>query len=431
MANPFAPPQVNIAGGINNLLQTYQAAQDRAKAQTLDAARKTALQNLMSGQEKDPAAFVMGYLQKTGDFEGANKLASAFKSVQPPGLNPYQQWQVTHGDEMARNAQLSTWLQSIPSGMKEYWINNPDKAPPMFTQAIGVGGSNIVSQAPQMAGDQGMPPPGVGAQTAGPEMPLSAPPVPGAMAPIQQDPRGALYPEPVAQRMQPPMTPNLAAPAPTEGQKPVRAVEPDPNWKPKDYAEWSMIKSGKMATPSAAAKHANLVVTNLEQTKNTIKSLIENPNLENAVGGLGTMLEAPPSGPGFYRGVGGVASSVDEHGKIVTPWWLGGTKIADVHKAINSLKDQISLAIIQNMKEASKTGSTNLGRVMQIEYSGWQNALGSLDPHQRPETLKANLQNMLKLITNSEQNIVQAFHDDYGGTSNVGGGEQADPLGIR
>ncbi len=192
-----------------------------------------------------------------------------------------------------------------------------------------------------------------------------------------------------------------------------------------------MIKSGKMATPSAAAKHANLVVTNLEQTKNTIKSLIENPNLENAVGGLGTMLEAPPSGPGFYRGVGGVASSVDEHGKIVTPWWLGGTKIADVHKAINSLKDQISLAIIQNMKEASKTGSTNLGRVMQIEYSGWQNALGSLDPHQRPETLKANLQNMLKLITNSEQNIVQAFHDDYGGTSNVGGGEQADPLGIR
>jgi len=57
--------------------------------------------------------------------------------------------------------------------------------------------------------------------------------------------------------------------------------------------------------------------------------------------------------------------------------------------------------------------------------------LGSLDPHQRPETLKANLQNMLKLITNSEQNIVQAFHDDYGGTSNVGGGEQADPLGIR
>jgi hypothetical protein len=95
MANPFAPPQIDFSGNVENLIGQYRKSQlfqqqqaEYQKQKELQAARKDALSGLMSGE--DPKAGIMK-LMGMGDIQGAQGLATAYKTLQGPQMTPYQE----------------------------------------------------------------------------------------------------------------------------------------------------------------------------------------------------------------------------------------------------------------------------------------------------------------------------------------------------
>ena len=99
-----------------------------------------------------------------------------------------------------------------------------------------------------------------------------------------------------------------------------------------------------------------------------------------------------------------------------------GQEGADIKAAIHNLKSQIGFMVLQNMRNASKTGGA-LGQVSEKENELLQDNLASLDTNQSPEAFKRGLARILDYLRESQSRADNAWKSaypdlDYSGQAN-------------
>lgn len=105
---------------------------------------------------------------------------------------------------------------------------------------------------------------------------------------------------------------------------------------------------------------------------------------QNALGRMKTLATALLSHPGLERASGTNSYFPSIH----------GGQASNFESALDSLKAQIGLAIYQNQKQSSPTGSAGM-RMTNFELQQMQRDISSLDLKQDPATLKTNIQKVI------------------------------------
>lgn len=96
----------------------------------------------------------------------------------------------------------------------------------------------------------------------------------------------------------------------------------------------------------------------------------------------------------------------------VFPNWPGG-RAADVQARLDNLTSQVGFAVLQAMRDASKTGGA-LGQVSDFENRQLQNNLAALQRAQSPEQFKAELGKIIQWGDGVKQRLQAAYNQDYG-----------------
>lgn len=86
---------------------------------------------------------------------------------------------------------------------------------------------------------------------------------------------------------------------------------------------------------------------------------------------------------------------------------------ADAQAKLDTLKSQAGFAVLQAMRDASKTGGA-LGQVSDFENRQLQNNLAELQNAQTEQQLKAALKKVIDYVDQAKTRITKAFQTDYG-----------------
>lgn len=95
---------------------------------------------------------------------------------------------------------------------------------------------------------------------------------------------------------------------------------------------------------------------------------------------------------------------------------MPGGSAANVQARLETLKSQIGFAVLQAMRDASKTGGA-LGQVSERELAYLQNNLAALDTSQGPEAFKRNLQQIVDYANGAIGRLKAAHSDTYSAES--------------
>ncbi|WP_103035309.1 hypothetical protein [Castellaniella caeni] len=104
---------------------------------------------------------------------------------------------------------------------------------------------------------------------------------------------------------------------------------------------------------------------------------------------------------------------------------IPGGAAANTQARLESLKSQIGFAVLQAMRDASKTGGA-LGQVSDFENKMLQNNLAALDTKQSPEEFANQLKKIIDYARGAKQRMQDAYMQQYG--QDVGGNAQALPV---
>lgn len=91
---------------------------------------------------------------------------------------------------------------------------------------------------------------------------------------------------------------------------------------------------------------------------------------------------------------------------------IPGTEGAKIRAQINTLKAKVGFAVLQDMRESSKTGGA-LGNISNQENQFLQNALAALDTNLAPEDFREQLQILLDYVQEGKARMNQGFLDTY------------------
>lgn len=91
---------------------------------------------------------------------------------------------------------------------------------------------------------------------------------------------------------------------------------------------------------------------------------------------------------------------------------IAGTEGAKVRALVNTLKAQVGFAVLQDMRDSSKTGGA-LGNISNQENAYLQNALAALDTQLAPEDFREQLQVLIDYAQGARERVHQAFLDTY------------------
>ncbi len=97
------------------------------------------------------------------------------------------------------------------------------------------------------------------------------------------------------------------------------------------------------------------------------------------------------------------------------PNWPGG-EAADVQARLETLKSQAGFAVLQAMRDASKTGGA-LGNVSNFEVQALQNNLAALDTRQSPEAFVSSLKQIVDYANGVKARMSDAYQQQYGGSN--------------
>lgn len=97
------------------------------------------------------------------------------------------------------------------------------------------------------------------------------------------------------------------------------------------------------------------------------------------------------------------------------PNWPGG-EAADVQARLETLKSQAGFAVLQAMRDASKTGGA-LGNVSNFEVQALQNNLAALDTSQSPEAFVNSLKQIVDYANGVKARMNDAYQKQYGGST--------------
>jgi hypothetical protein len=114
--------------------------------------------------------------------------------------------------------------------------------------------------------------------------------------------------------------------------------------------------------------------------------------------------------------------------------YLPGTGARDVSARIGTLKSQSGFAVLQAMREASKTGGA-LGSVTEGEHKLLQANLAAIgDTGQSTGAYRKRLQQVVDYVESAKARILRGYSDTYGETfapATGGGQPRSDPFGLR
>lgn len=144
------------------------------------------------------------------------------------------------------------------------------------------------------------------------------------------------------------------------------------------------IKGEQRATQPQAAAALGSAVSSLDRMGASVQQLIDDPALGRITGVMGMIPNYP------------------------------GGEAAGAQARLNTLKSQIGFAVLQAMRDASKTGGA-LGQVSDTENKMLQNNLASLEQAQSEEDLKRELKKILDFVAGSKQRLQNAYSQTYGG----------------
>jgi len=107
----------------------------------------------------------------------------------------------------------------------------------------------------------------------------------------------------------------------------------------------------------------------------------------------------------------GLAGTTGIRGKIPD---VPGTDAANARAELKALTSQVGFAVLQNMRNNSKTGGA-LGNVSDAEGKRLEAALGALDSSQSEKSLRDNLQKIVDYSGLSKDNLTKVFKVKHGG----------------
>lgn len=91
---------------------------------------------------------------------------------------------------------------------------------------------------------------------------------------------------------------------------------------------------------------------------------------------------------------------------------IPGSKASDVQARLNALKSQVGFAVLQSMRNASKTGGA-LGAISDKENDLLQRNLAALDNTQSPEAMKRALQQVIDYAAGARSRMERGYKDQY------------------
>lgn len=182
-----------------------------------------------------------------------------------------------------------------------------------------------------------------------------------------------------------PAMPNAAPVAPGQPATPLAPkvqVGPKslPGVTPKAQAEINATRAADK--PSATASLGD-ATNNLDRLAKEVESIMNDPALSKITGLVGKIPNAP------------------------------GSKATDVEARLDAVKSQVAFAVLQAMRNASKTGGA-LGSVSNFEEQMLQNNLAAItNRNQSHESMKANLQKIIDYTAAAKGRLMQAYKDTY------------------
>jgi len=107
----------------------------------------------------------------------------------------------------------------------------------------------------------------------------------------------------------------------------------------------------------------------------------------------------------------GLAGTTGLRGKVPD---VPGSDAANARAELKALTSQVGFAVLQNMRNNSKTGGA-LGNVSDAEGKRLEAALGALDSSQSEKSLRENLQKIVDYAGVSKDNLTKVFRVKHGG----------------
>jgi len=153
-------------------------------------------------------------------------------------------------------------------------------------------------------------------------------------------------------------------------------------------------------------------ISAFDRLADAAKKIRDNPNLKNASG-------------------------------VMTPLgMIPGTAAKDVTADLDNLKSQVTLDVMQTLKESSAAGATGMGSLSNAEGLKLENNIASLVQSQSPKQLKENLQKIIDFTDQAKARQFQHYKNIYGEEFPKGGAlgnkpslksfdKKSDPLGLR
>jgi hypothetical protein len=183
-------------------------------------------------------------------------------------------------------------------------------------------------------------------------------------------------------------TPNQG-PIPQQAQSvPIpRGTTPMPGVTPKAAAEIAHARAAAKPEATAALGDAT---NNFDRLAKEVKGIMDDPALSRITGIYGKIPNVP------------------------------GSAATNVAARLEAVKSQVAFAVLQAMRNMSKTGGA-LGQVSNFEEQMLQNNLAAItDRNQSPESMKANLQKILDYTEAAKGRLSKAYQDTYQTDPNSG-----------
>lgn len=120
-----------------------------------------------------------------------------------------------------------------------------------------------------------------------------------------------------------------------------------------------------------------------------------------------------------WDGLSNVAKTLQANEDLWTAVGLGqpiasipGTEGAKIRAQINTLKAKVGFAVLQDLRDNSKTGGA-VGNVSNQENVYLQNALAALDANLAPEDFREQLQILIDFADGAKSRMIDAFNNTY------------------
>lgn len=150
-------------------------------------------------------------------------------------------------------------------------------------------------------------------------------------------------------------------------------------------------------TPKGAADIAKQRAEDRPQAMRTVAT--SEANIDKAIGQIRDILRTG----GLWTGSG-----------VTAPLsWVPGTAAADMSARLDTLKTQLGMAAMQEMRDASKTGGA-VGQVTEREWGFLMNSLEPLTKWQSSEQLLTALNQVVQHLEGAKVRIRGAFTETYG-----------------